>query len=85
MTGRLHPRYHSLHAIFLHQILNQCLISSEYCGAAEPPVRTDEATPTCITLLLGLCGIQSVDFSHRNVFGRISTLDVNLIGVVYDP
>ena len=50
---------------------------------AEPPVWTFEATPHDYWLPC-FFRIQSVDFSHGDIFGWISAFDVDLVGIVGD-
>ncbi len=55
---------------------------NEYYGTAEPPVRTNGATPFCLLSLLCHCWIQSIYFSHREVFRRVNTFNIDLIGII---
>jgi len=57
--------------------------SADYYGAAEPPVRTFGATPHDYWLPC-FFRIQSVDFSHGDIFGWISAFNVDLVGIVGD-
>ena len=54
-----------------------------YYGAEEPPARTFGATPSDYWLPC-FFRIQAVDLSHRDIFGRISALNVDLVGIVGD-
>ena len=51
-------------------------------GWREPPVRTNGATPFCLLSLLCHCWIQSIYFSHREVFRRVNTFNIDLIGII---
>ena len=48
---------------------------------AEPPVRTFGATPLNYRLSC-FFWIQSIDFSHGYIFGRINALNIDFIGIV---
>ena len=48
----------------------------------EPPVRTNGATPFCLLSLLCHCWIQSIYFSHREVFSWVNTFNIDFIGII---
>ena len=58
------------------------------CGRAaspvwrEPPVRTNGATSFCLLSLLCHYWIQSIYFSHREVFRWVNTFNIDLIGII---
>ena len=63
--------------------------SGEYYGAAEPPVRCGEShlsgltePPHFFIKLLCHCWIQSIYFSHREVFSWVNTFNIDLIGII---
>ena len=62
---------------------------NEYYGAAEPPVRCGEShlsgltePPHFFIKLLCHCWIQSIYFSHREVFSWVNTFNIDLIGII---
>ena len=62
---------------------------SEYYGAAEPPVRCGEShlsgltePPHFFIKLLCHCWVQSIYFSHREVFSWVNTFNIDLIGII---
>lgn len=61
----------------------------EYYGAAEPPVRCGEShlsgltePPHFFIKLLCHCWVQSIYFSHREVFSWVNTFNIDLIGII---
>ncbi len=61
----------------------------EYYDAAEPPVRCGESrrsglTEPHILLLLCLILVKTVSFSHRDVFGRVDTFNVDFVCIIDD-
>jgi hypothetical protein len=61
----------------------------EYYGAAEPPVRCGEShlsgltePPHFFIKLLCHCWVQSIYFSHREVFRWVNTFNIDLIGII---
>ena len=64
-------------------------LCSEYYGAAEPPVRCGEShlsgltePPHFFIKLLCHCWVQSIYFSHREVFSWVNTFNIDLIGII---
>lgn len=64
-------------------------VHNEYYGAAEPPVRCGEShlsgltePPHFFIMLLCHCWIQSIYFSHREVFSWVNTFNIDLIGII---
>ena len=64
-------------------------INAEYYGAAEPPVRCGEShlsgltePPHFFIKLLCHCWVQSIYFSHREVFSWVNTVNIDLIGII---
>ena len=62
---------------------------NEYYGAAEPPVRCGEShlsgltePPHFFIKLLCHCWVQSIYFSHREVFSWVNTFNIDLIGII---
>ena len=62
---------------------------AEYYGAAEPPVRCGEShlsgltePPHFFIKLLCHCWVQSIYFSHREVFSWVNTFNIDLIGII---
>ena len=71
-----------------HRLLERGLIC-EYYGAAEPPVRCGEShlsgltePPHFFIKLLCHCWVQSIYFSHREVFSWVNTFNIDLIGII---
>ena len=61
----------------------------EYYGAAEPPVRCGEShlsgltePPHFFIKLLCHCWVQSIYFSHREVFSWVNTFNIDFIGII---
>ena len=61
----------------------------EYYGAAEPPVRCGEShlsgltePPHFFIKLLCHCWVQSIYFSHREIFSWVNTFNIDLIGII---
>ena len=61
----------------------------EYYGAAEPPVRCGEShlsgltePPHFFIKLLCHCWVQSIYFSHREVFSWVNTFNIDLIRII---
>ena len=64
-------------------------VRGEYYGAAEPPVRCGEShlsgltePPHFFIKLLCHCWVQSIYFSHREVFSWVNTFNIDLIGII---
>ena len=64
-------------------------LAAEYYGAAEPPVRCGEShlsgltePPHFFIKLLCHCWVQSIYFSHREVFSWVNTFNIDLIGII---
>ena len=62
---------------------------NEYYGAAEPPVRCGEShlsgltePPHFFIKLLCHCWVQSIYFSHREIFSWVNTFNIDLIGII---
>ena len=62
---------------------------AEYYGAAEPPVRCGEShlsgltePPHFFIKLLCHCWVQSIYFSHREIFSWVNTFNIDLIGII---
>ena len=62
---------------------------NEYYGAAEPPVRCGEShlsgltePPHFFIKLLCHCWVQSIYFSHREVFSWVNTFNIDLIRII---
>ena len=74
---------------YFDRLLEQIREIREYYGAAEPPVRCGEShlsgltePPHFFIKLLCHCWIQSIYFSHREVFSWVNTFNIDLIGII---
>ena len=71
------------------KIKTRICLGGEYYGAAEPPVRCGEShlsgltePPHFFIKLLCHCWVQSIYFSHREVFSWVNTFNIDLIGII---
>ena len=76
-------------AYFPHFHCSSQVVRDEYYGAAEPPVRCGEShlsgltePPHFFIKLLCHCWVQSIYFSHREVFSWVNTFNIDLIGII---
>ena len=79
----------SLWSVFAFAVRSHAPFANEYYGTAEPPVRCGEShlsgltePPHFFIKLLCHCWVQSIYFSHREIFSWVNTFNIDLIGII---